>query len=637
MSTPRSSSKHKVLLLSMPYGALERQALGVSLLKASLRDAGIVCDVRYATFVFAQLIGLAEYVWISTDLPYTAFTGDWTFTQALYGTDQTRDAAYIQKVLRETWLLDEHTIARIIQIRSRVEHFLSYTMALIPWSQYKIVGFTSTFEQNLASLALATRVKQAHPEISVVFGGANFEGEMGLQLHRKFNFIDYVCSGEADHSFPELATSLLAGRAGNDLAPIRGIIYRQGTGSVSTGPPDLVRDLDQLPIPDFSDYFQGLAENAETTPVSPVILLETSRGCWWGAKSHCTFCGLNGGTMAFRSKSPRRALAELEYLVDRWQLDYIEVVDNILDMKYFDEMLPALAESGRSVRLFYEVKANLSRHQVQMLAEAGVHRIQPGIESFSDHVLKLMRKGTTGLRNVQLLKWCKQFAIEVDWNLLYGFPGETAEDYTGMLPLLDAIRFLGPPCACGPVRLDRFSPYFNAPAEFGIRNVRPMATYFYLYPFDRESLARIAYYFDYDYEARLDPRGFAMPVIEYVHDWRQNPERGTLLACSGDDKLVLLDTRSVATASQFVLTGLDRRAYEFCDSIHSASAIAAHLHAEFPTASFELEQVVGFLDSLVANALMLTDGINYLSLAIQRETLHAAATPKPIVDASSRR
>ena len=75
------------------------------------------------------------------------------------------------------------------------------------------------------------------------------------------------------------------------------------------------------------------------------------------------------------------------------------------------------------------MKANLTREQVRLLADAGVRHIQPGIESLSDHVLALMKKGVTGLRNVQLLKWCKEYGIEVDWNILYGFPGETREDY----------------------------------------------------------------------------------------------------------------------------------------------------------------------------------------------------------------
>jgi len=608
----------RVLLLCMPYGALERQALGLSLLKADLREAKIACDIRYPTFVFAQLIGLANYLWTSIELPYTAFAGDWTFTQALYGPDHVRDAKYLQNVLREKWRVDEQDIQRLLQVRDRVDHFLSYTIELIPWQQYGIVGFTSTFEQNLASLALAKIVKRSHPNIKVVFGGANWESEMGLELHRRFNFVDYVCSGEADQSFPELVRHVFSGRPDEELATVRGVVYRRGEESIATGQPLLVRDLDRLPFPDYSDYFAALAETSEATPVPPVLLLETSRGCWWGAKSHCTFCGLNGGTMAFRSKTPQRALAELVYLIDLWHLDYVEVVDNILDMKYFDEMLPALATSDRPVRLFYEVKANLNRNQVRILAESGVHRIQPGIESFSDHVLKLMRKGTTGLRNVQLLKWCRQFGIDVDWNLLYGFPGETAEDYAQMLELLHVIRFLGPPCACGPVRLDRFSPYFNSPADFGIRNVRPMESYTYLYPFDTVSLSRIAYYFDYEYEHDVDPDGYAASVIEFIRDWQHSPERGTLLACVREDgALVLLDSRAIATAPQFVLTDLDRCAYEFCDSVHSAVAVVEHLQDEYPGVAFEPAQVVELLDSLVANRLMLRAGSSYLSLALQ--------------------
>jgi magnesium-protoporphyrin IX monomethyl ester (oxidative) cyclase len=61
-----------------------------------------------------------------------------------------------------------------------------------------------------------------------------------------------------------------------------------------------------------------------------MLLLETSRGCWWGAKQHCTFCGLNGGAMAFRSKSAERVVEEIRYLRDRYGVESLSVVDNIL-------------------------------------------------------------------------------------------------------------------------------------------------------------------------------------------------------------------------------------------------------------------------------------------------------------------
>jgi ribosomal peptide maturation radical SAM protein 1 len=442
--------------------------------------------------------------------------------------------------------------------------------------------------------------------------------------------VDYVCSGEAEQSLPRLIRGVRSGLPEEEsLASIPGIVYRTREGaSVSTGHPDVIGDMDGLPYPDFSEYFQDLEQCTVSAPIVPMLLFETSRGCWWGAKSHCTFCGLNGQTMAFRSKSPRRALEEVEFLARRWRIEQLEAVDNILDMKYFNDMLPALARARGPLQLFYEVKANLSRAQVKLLHDAGVHRIQPGIESISDHVLKLMRKGTTALRNIQLLKWAQEFNVIVEWNILYGFPGETREDYSSMLEMLRAIRFLRPPCATGPIRLDRFSPYHTAPADFGLANVRAMAVYRYLYPFDAESLGRLAYYFDFDYAPDRDPTGFAADVIAFAADWQRDTGRGTLSAVAGaDGTWTLIDTRPDRTLPQLRLSGLEQAAYEYCDELHALGGVVRHLRELFPEAEFTDAQVRNFLDSLVANRLMVTDGLNYLSLAIRAAPVGLPGVP----------
>ncbi len=328
--------------------------------------------------------------------------------------------------------------------------------------------------------------------------------------------------------------------------------------------------------------------------------------------------------MAFRSKSPRRTLDELEYLTGRWQTDSVEAVDNILDMKYFDNVLPALARAQRPLQVFYEVKANLNRRQLALLRAAGVTRIQPGIESMSDHILKLMRKGTTALKNIQLLKWCHEYGITAEWNILYGFPGETREDYQKMLELLRSIRFLRPPTACGPVRLDRFSPYFNTPAAFGLTNVRPLSAYQFLYHFSSESLSRIAYYFDYDYCADVDPRGYAAEVIAYVNEWQQWPEPGVLISVRSDrENLRLIDTRTNAPRPALHLSGLECEAYEYCDEMHTCLDVTRHLRSLFAAQTIAESQVKSFLDSLVENNLMVTDGKYYLSLAIRRNPVRS--------------
>src|SRR4051794_13443344 len=114
----------KVLLVSMPFGALERPALGISLLKAVLARAGIPCDVRYLTFPFAEMVGYDEYQWVQSGLPYTAFAGDWAFTAALYGDRPEADGRYVQEVLRRTWRLTEADIGRLLRVRSLVQAFL---------------------------------------------------------------------------------------------------------------------------------------------------------------------------------------------------------------------------------------------------------------------------------------------------------------------------------------------------------------------------------------------------------------------------------------------------------------------------------------------------------------------------------
>ncbi|HVV22829.1 MAG TPA: hypothetical protein VHF06_25565 [Pseudonocardiaceae bacterium] len=58
-------------------------------------------------------------------------------------------------------------------------------------------------------------------------------------------------------------------------------------------------------------------------------------------------------------------------------------------------------------------------------SNAGVVAIQPGIESFSTELLALMRKHTSRIRHMQFLRWCHEYVIDLNYNLLAGFPQGT--------------------------------------------------------------------------------------------------------------------------------------------------------------------------------------------------------------------
>jgi hypothetical protein len=200
-----------------------------------------------------------------------------------------------------------------------------------------------------------------------------------------------------------------------------------------------------------------------------------------------------------------------------------------------------------------------------------------------------------------------------------------------MLEILPSIRHLTPPSACGPLRLDRFSPYHSHPERYGLRNLRPQAAYHHLYPFAGEALSRIAYYFDFDYAPGEDPSAYSEQVRAYCEQWRATPDPGTLTAVRRPDgSLGLLDTRSGRVSSGLIVNGLAQRIYEFCDAAHSLPGIVRE------TGATEAD-VRPILDHAVANRFMVTDGTRYLSLAQATRPLRRQweDRPSPAVHSSS--
>jgi ribosomal peptide maturation radical SAM protein 1 len=422
---------------------------------------------------------------------------------------------------------------------------------------------------------------------------------MGVALQRRFPFVDLAFSGEADVSFP---ATLEARRDGRD-APVV--------------PASAVADLDQLPVPDFDAYFEQLRSHPSIAAHKPQLVVETARGCWWGERSHCTFCGLNGGTMAFRSKSPARVVEEIALLRNRHGVRGFWVVDNILDMRYFQSVLPMLEDADLDAELFWEVKANLAAKHVRSLRAAGVHTLQPGIESLSDHVLAAMRKGTTGLKNIELLKWCREYGVKPMWNLLYGFPGETTADYEETRDLIEAIWHLDPPQAYGRLRLDRFSPYHGEPEAFGMENVRPKAPLLHLYPFPCEEVMEMAYYFDFDYADGRRANAHAGPALEITRAWMADDDRGMLALAIAEDGIVHLDEsrpRVTAAPKRIELAGWRAAVYLACDRAKNARELM-----QLPAVETESVSEGGlreFLADCVRRRLMVRNDRSWLNVAV---------------------
>jgi len=314
----------------MPFVSAYRPSIQIGLLKAVASDRGFIVDTYHLYLDFARLLGVNEYESICAFRPRQL--GDWLFSIAAFGESvPDLNASFLTAFASDVQhVFSNHQEPQVFASAARLETVPAYIQHLlrnIDWAKYAVVGFTSTFQQTVSSIALARGIKALHPHITTIIGGANVDGPMGRELSKAVNCFDFIVSGEADHSFVDLLTKLDDKRSHRlNVFPSRR--YSIDQNFIASAPVD---DLPSLPVPDYREYFSRADALGVISRVSRhrvQVPFESSRGCWWGQKYHCIFCGLNGTTMKFRSKLPKRVIAELKQLAATHGVTRFEAVDN---------------------------------------------------------------------------------------------------------------------------------------------------------------------------------------------------------------------------------------------------------------------------------------------------------------------
>ncbi|WP_172385401.1 RiPP maturation radical SAM C-methyltransferase [Streptomyces sp. MNP-20] len=530
-----------ITLVNMPWASIDFPSLALGILKRRVTDAfpDSRVDVVHANLDYLDWIteraGLTrdEYTFC-WDSYFTGYS-EWIFSSALYDDPRWRNDEFADLV---AGAVPGDMLAKGRHLHALAPEYIASLVGRILADRPDVVGFSTTFAQNSAVLAAARLIKKAAPEVRVVLGGGNCDGPQGAALHRGFPFVDYVNRGEGEVSFTRLLACL---RDESSPADIPGLCWRDADGTAHANAMSAAPlPASALVTPDYTDYFEQHAASRAGAMAEPHLVVESSRGCWWGQKHHCTFCGLNGSFMEFRSKSPDRFVDELLAMTERYRVLNVAVADNILDMAYLRSVVPRLAEAECDLRVSYEIKSNMRREQLASLVAAGIHYVQPGIENLSGRVLKLMDKGVTGCQNVRMLRDAESVSLGVVWNYLFGFPDETEEDYESVIDQFPSLHHLAPPNGVTRIAIERFSPYFNRP-ELGFGDLRPAAHYAVIYDLPEAELRDMAYVFDAAH------RGISATQAERlekaVETWRHEFPRGRLTQCDLTDSVVLTNTR----------------------------------------------------------------------------------------------
>ncbi|MBV1884187.1 MAG: RiPP maturation radical SAM C-methyltransferase [Pseudomonadales bacterium] len=601
----------KIKLIAMPFVSAHRPSIQVGLLSAIAQKNYYSCSTYHASIDLANAIGLEKYESLCSQRRRSL--GDWLYSKAAFGNQAPDQTNRFLVDFREDIPPVFEDMDELIHIREVLipEHLDRISKDILSDS-VNVVGFTCSFQQNVASFALAKTIKIQSPETITLFGGANFEAPMGNEYVRNVECIDYAIAGEADIAFCEFLDALVEGRS---PAKIRGVIAK-GQGTTYCGDTLPVSYMDELPTPNYDEYFEKSDKQGIIGPFSRrsiYVPFESSRGCWWGQKKHCTFCGLNGKTMTYRAKSSSVLLDELSELNLKYRSYHLEAVDNILEPKYLKDFFPEVAQAGLSYQFFFEVKSNLSKNLVKTLSQGGVERIQPGIESLSTDILKLMDKGVSAIVNVNLLRWCRYYNIQVGWNVLWGFPGEEAKDYTEQAALFNQLHHLDPPSGGGRVWLERFSPMFRDKERFPTRWCKPEASYEYIYPTNM-NLNNLAYFFEYEFVEHSPDKNF-VEIKKSIEQWQANAElekKPYMTLWNGADFIQVEDGRNPENVLTHTWKEPLASIYRACMS-KPVSTMSLLRTLSLTVSSDELEKV---LLEFVNRGVMMNDGNQFLSLAI---------------------
>jgi len=604
----------KVALVNMPFGFHVYPSIQLGTLSTLLKTHGHDVKSFYLNLHFAHQIDMEVYNKLCEE---RFLIGEWLFSHTLFGKSRKNQeyAEHFKSHLQNISQKINRPVSFLNDVKTKmVPEFLQWALESVNWGDYGVVGFTSTFNQNIASVTLAKLIKAKYPAIKILFGGSNFDSEMGLEYFRVFEWIDYVISGEAEDSLPALMEALESG------SPIpKGVIHRIDGDVRFEESQENFNDFKQYGPPDYDDYIEQIKEIDPQSPLleNPIILYETARGCWWGEKHHCTFCGLNASTMEFRARSLEQVHADLADLSKRYNSYRFRLVDNILEMKYIDGVFGEFAQNNYDLQFFIEVKSNLTKAQIKNLAHGGVNVIQPGIESFSTNQLQEMDKGVRPLQNIFCLKWALYYGMEVTWSILTGFPKETDADYRQQIDLIKSLTHLQPPISVGDIWLERFSPYFTRPDQYGIRITGPGMAYPYVYDGDTIDLMKVAYDFEFESDLKIDPA-----LVEELHQtvahWKERHQSESLpylMFTKSMDFVTVYDERSAEYPVKLRLEGAAGKAFAFCsDAPRNLDQIHAHLKEKGqPVKSAELESI---LKDLEDQRLMYSERGKYLNLAL---------------------
>jgi len=299
----------RIALVCMPMIELKYPSLALTQLSAVIEKrfgSRVNCDTFYLHHDIGHYLGQRLYEFILNEL--NSGLGEWLFRPLVFPDAPDNAEAYS----RQYYPPENETMKRLWQIimdkRGRLDELFEELLARYHLDEYDLVGFSSLFYQNMASLGMARMIKEKTTDLITVIGGANVEFPMGRPFIKHIPFMDYLFSGPSLFSFPDFISHLLNGH--EDAAQtINGLFTAQKIAQVNAEETIQKRtaygrrmDINQIPALTYDTFLRSYERHFPKAGGKPFLFFNTSEGCFRGEKVPCTFCaqaGPCGNTMSF--------------------------------------------------------------------------------------------------------------------------------------------------------------------------------------------------------------------------------------------------------------------------------------------------------------------------------------------------
>ncbi len=619
----------RLSLISAPWPLFSRPSIQLGVLKAYVKDVfpDVTVFCHHFFLTLARAIGYPVYQALSRD----TWPAESVYAALLYPERETEIRQFFVKQTRKS---EELAGVDFVELARRTRTVSDALIQKIDWKNMDLVGFSVCLCQLTASLYFMREIRRYAPKLPLIAGGSIIGGRTGADLLAAFPEIDLIVTGEGERPLARLIMHLREGGRLGDLPPTAGIIRRKDGASRTAVPFCQLQDLEDLPMPDYSDYFDQLAEFPADKRFFPTLPMEMSRGCWWrvakpginreNKPKGCAFCNLNLQWQGYRTKAVGQVVDGIERLTDNYKVLSVAFMDNALPVKKSREVFSLLAYKKKDFQFFAELRATAGRLLLEALCNAGVSEVQIGIESLSSRLLNKLNKGTTAMDNMEIMKYCEALGIKNEANLILHFPGSDEADVAETLQAVRFARFFRP------LRIVHFwlgmqSPIWEDPRRYGMKAVFNHPFYSILFP---EAVCRKIRFMIQDYRGdKVSQRRLWRPVTEAVKKWRQDygrlhadPYAGPILTLhDGKSFLILRERRVDAAPVNHRLEGISRKIYLFCELRRSFKEIRDRF------SPLPADKIRSFLTMMTEKGLMFEDHDHYLSLAVSVGRGHPSA------------